>query len=51
MWADIIDEKTKIEKMLRESLEESASDFLNVLDVINVKQFIVKFKHVHLMNQ
>jgi len=26
IWADIIDEKTKIEKMLRESLEESASD-------------------------
>jgi DNA-directed RNA polymerase subunit M/transcription elongation factor TFIIS len=26
VWADIIDEKTKIEKMLRESLEESASD-------------------------
>jgi len=26
IWGDIIDEKTKIEKMLRESLEESASD-------------------------
>ena len=26
IWADIIDEKTKTEKMLRDSLEESASD-------------------------
>ena len=26
MWNDIIDEKTKIEKMLKESLEESASN-------------------------
>ena len=26
VWSDIIDEKTKIEKMLRESLEESASN-------------------------
>jgi DNA-directed RNA polymerase subunit M/transcription elongation factor TFIIS len=26
IWADIIDEKTKTEKILRDSLEESASD-------------------------
>ena len=26
IWSDIIDEKTKIEKMLKDSLEESATD-------------------------